>query len=80
METLEFVHLTYGELVRQFGRNSSHTFASWDQLPEAEREKWVAALSVIHGQVFPHGEKELHTDRGPGVRSTSDEITARRDN
>jgi hypothetical protein len=59
MDTLEFTHLTYGELVKQFGRNTDHTFSSWDKLPEAEREKWVSALSVIHSQVFPRGTNPL---------------------
>jgi hypothetical protein len=55
MDTLKFIHLIYGELVNQFGRDSTHIFSSWDQLPEAEREKWVAALAVVHSQIFPHG-------------------------
>jgi hypothetical protein len=58
MDTLEFTHLTYGELVKQFGRNTTHTFMSWDQLPEDEREKWTSALAVIHAQIFPHGPPE----------------------
>lgn len=80
MDTLEFTHLTYGELVRQFGRNTTHTFVSWDQLPAAERERWVAALSVVHSQVYPHGEKELHSSRGPGVRAAGDDSGAARGN
>ena len=61
MDTREFVHLTYGELVKQFGRDTTHTFASWDQLPDDAREKWISALAVIHAQIFPHGPPE--TDR-----------------
>lgn len=58
MDTLEFAHLTYGELVKQFGLNTTHSFSSWDKLPESEREKWVSALAVIHAQVYPHGDEK----------------------
>lgn len=61
LDTLAFAHLTYGELVKQFGRDTAHTFAAWDKLPDAEREKWVSALAVVHAQVFPHGQPA--TDR-----------------
>jgi hypothetical protein len=50
-----FAHRTYGELVKQFGRNSTHTFSSWDQLPALEQEKWVSAFAVVHADIFRHG-------------------------
>jgi len=40
-------HQVYGQLVKHFGLGASHTFSSWDTLPEAEREKWVAALTDV---------------------------------
>lgn len=55
MNTREFTHLVYGELVKQYGRNATLTLASWDQLPEADRERWISAMAVIHDKVFPHG-------------------------
>jgi hypothetical protein len=56
MNALEFAHATYGELVKQFGLNTTHTFGSWDQLPQSERDKWIGALAVMHKKVLPHGE------------------------
>ena len=46
-----FAHMTYGELVRHFGLGTTHTFSSWDQVPEEERAKWVAALSEVHAEL-----------------------------
>jgi len=47
-EAERFTHKVYGELVKHFGLGTNHTFSSWQELPEDEREKWVNALSVIH--------------------------------
>ena len=44
-----FAHIAYGELVKHFGLGTTHTFASWNQLPEDERAKWIAALSEARG-------------------------------
>jgi hypothetical protein len=57
MDVLEFAHLTYGELVNQFGRDNVLRLSPWDRLSDGEREKWVAALAVIHAQIFPHGPR-----------------------
>lgn len=57
MDALEFTHLTYGELVKQFGRDNLLRLSPWDRLADGEREKWVAALAVIHAQIFPHGPR-----------------------
>jgi len=50
-----FAHLVYGELVKQFGRDTHLILGAWDQLPESVRETFVGAMAVIHGQIFPHG-------------------------
>jgi hypothetical protein len=56
VDTQTFAHLTYGELVKQFGRDTTLKLSAWDQLPGAEREKFVSAMAVIHAQIFPHGQ------------------------
>ena len=50
-EAERFAHLTYGELVKHFGLGTSHTFSSWQQLPEDERKKWMAALAEVHAEL-----------------------------
>lgn len=47
----QFAHLTYGELVKHFGLGTTHTFSSWNQLPDDEREKWIAAFTEVHGEL-----------------------------
>ena len=42
-----FAHITYGELVKYFGLGSTYTFSSWDQLPQEDRQKWIAALTEV---------------------------------
>jgi len=69
MDAREFAHRTYGELVKQFGRNSTHTFSSWDALPEAEREKWMSALAVVHAEAFPHGPPADDRYRSQGANT-----------
>jgi hypothetical protein len=46
-----FAHMTYGELVKHFGLGTTHTFSSWDRLPEDERAKWTAALTEVHAEL-----------------------------
>ncbi len=42
-----FAHITYGELVKYFGLGTTHTFVSWDQLPQVDRDKWIGALTEV---------------------------------
>lgn len=63
-----FAHLTYGELVKHFGRNTTHTFTAWDQLPDAEREKWLSALAVVHAEIFPHGTPDMERYKGTDAK------------
>ena len=44
-------HMTYGQLVKHFGLGSTHTFSSWDKLPEEERKMWVAAMSGLQAEM-----------------------------
>jgi hypothetical protein len=67
MDAPTFAHLAYGELVKQLGRDSTHTLRPWDKLPEDEREKWLSAFAVIHAHIFPHGPPA--TDRYPSAQS-----------
>jgi hypothetical protein len=55
MDTQAFAHLTYGELAKQFGRETTLTLGPWDKLPSGDREKWMSALAVVHSKILPHG-------------------------
>lgn len=44
-------HMAYGKLVKNFGLGTTHTFSSWNDLPESERGKWVAAMVELQAEI-----------------------------
>jgi hypothetical protein len=60
MDAVRFAHLAYGEIVKQFGLGSTHQLLPWDQLPDNEKERWMSVFAVVHAEVFPHGDPNLH--------------------